>query len=205
VRYPQTLRVRLAAATAVSILAAVVVFAIVTVIVVGHELRGSLDTALRQRAQEVAELAVTAPSVLRDPGAFESPDSGRQLAVEVIDSRGRILARSLTLGSEILPEDSIVGQALRHGRTGVLDITLNGRPFRMYAAPIAAAGGPASGGPPPPSEPPLRPPPPGPPRPPSSSPTEPPAPGVPAGGVGVPTSLRTRYCWPIVQKLVVIQ
>ena len=144
--YPRTLRVRLAAATAVSILAAVVVFAIVTVIVVGHELRGSLDTALRQRAQEVAELAVTAPSVLRDPGAFESPDSGRQLAVEVIDSHGRILARSLTLGSEILPQDSIVGQALTHGRTGVLDITLNGRPFRMYAAPIAAAGGPASGG-----------------------------------------------------------
>ena len=94
----------------------------------------------------MAELAVTAPSVLRDPGAFESPDSGRQLAVEVIDAHGRILARSLTLGSEILPEDSIVAQALRHGRTGVRDITLDGRPFRMYAAPIAAAGGPASGG-----------------------------------------------------------
>ncbi len=145
-RYPRTLRVRLAAATAVSILAAVVVFAIVTVLVVGHELRGSLDTALRERAQEVAELAVTAPSVLRDPGAFESPDSGRQLAVEVIDAHGRILARSLTLGSEILPEDSIVAQALRQGRTGVRDITLDGRPFRMYAAPIAQAGGPASGG-----------------------------------------------------------
>ncbi len=145
-RYPRTLRVRLAAATAVSILAAVVVFAIVTVLVVGHELRGSLDAALRERAQEVAELAVTAPSVLRDPGAFESPDSGRQLAVEVIDAHGRILARSLTLGAEILPEDSIVAQALRQGRTGVRDITLNGRPFRMYAAPIAQAGGPASGG-----------------------------------------------------------
>ena len=145
-RYPRTLRVRLAAATAVSILAAVVVFAIVTVIVVGNELRGSLDTALRQRAQEVAELAVTAPSVLRDPGAFESPDSGRQLAVEVVDAHGRILARSLTLGSEILPEDSIVEQALHRGRTGVTDITLDGRPFRMYAAPIAQASGPASGG-----------------------------------------------------------
>ncbi len=145
-RFPRTLRVRLALATAASILAAVVVFAIVTVIVVGDELRGSLDTALRRRAQEVAELAVTAPAVLRDPGAFESPDSGRQLAVEVIDAHGRILARSLTLGAKVLPQDSIVQAALHQGRTGVQDITLDGRPFRMYAAPIAAAGGPASGG-----------------------------------------------------------
>jgi signal transduction histidine kinase len=145
-RHARTLRVRLAAATAASILAAVVVFAVVTVIVVGNELRGSLDGALRQRAQAVAELAVTAPAVLHDPGAFESPDSGRQLAVEVIDAHGTILARSLTLGADVLPEDSIVRAALREGRTGVTNITLAGRPFRMYAAPIADAGGPASGG-----------------------------------------------------------
>ncbi len=145
-RYPRTLRARLAVATAASILAAVVAFAVVTVIVVGSELRGTLDTALRQRAQAVAELAVTAPSVLRDPGAFESPDSGRQLAVEVIDAHGRILARSLALGAEVLPEDSIVSAALHQGRTGVQDIMLNGRPFRMYAAPIADASGPAAGG-----------------------------------------------------------
>jgi signal transduction histidine kinase len=145
-RHPRTLRARLAIATAVSILAAVVVFAVVTVIVVGNELRGSLDTALRQRAQDVAELAVTAPAVLRDPGAFESPDSGRQLAVEVIDAHGRILARSLALGAEVLPEDQTVQDALHQGRTGVQDITLNGRPFRMYVAPIADAAGPAAGG-----------------------------------------------------------
>lgn len=145
-RYPRTLRVRLAAATAVSILAAVVVFAVVTVIVVGHELRSSLDGALRQRALQVAELAVTAPAVLHDPGAFESPDSGRQLAVEVIDAHGRILARSLALGAEVLPQDATVRAALAQGRTGVSDITLDGRPFRMYVAPIADAFGPAAGG-----------------------------------------------------------
>lgn len=115
-------------------------------LVVGAELRGSLDTALRQRAQDVAQLAVSAPAVLRDPGALDGPGSSRQLAVEVIDSRGRILARSLTLGGEVLPQDRIVLAALRHGLTGVQDIKLAGAPFRMFAAPIAQAGGPAAGG-----------------------------------------------------------
>jgi signal transduction histidine kinase len=142
----RTLRARLAAAAVASILAAVVLFAVVTVLVVGSELRGSLDTALRQRAQDVAQLAVSAPAVLRYPGALESPASGRQLVVEVIDSRGRILARSLTLGAELLPQDKLVLAALRQGRTGFEDIKLDGRPFRMYAGPVAQAGGPAAGG-----------------------------------------------------------
>ena len=141
-----TLRARLAAATAASILAAVAVFAFVTVLVVGHELRGSLDDALRQRAQDVAQLAISAPAVLGNPGALESPTSGRQLAVEVIDARGRILARSLALGALLLPQDTVVRDALRHGRPGVQDIRLGARPFRMFVAPIADASGPASGG-----------------------------------------------------------
>ncbi len=87
---PRTLRARLAAATAVTILAAVVVFALITVLVVGSQLRGSLDSALRQRAEAVAELAASAPAVLNEPGALESTASGRQLAVEVIDRHGRI-------------------------------------------------------------------------------------------------------------------
>ncbi|MGA8722100.1 MAG: hypothetical protein WB557_29125, partial [Solirubrobacteraceae bacterium] len=80
-------------------------FGVSTVLVVGHELRSSLDSALRQRAAEVAELAVSAPAVLTDPGALESPVSGRAIAVQVIDAHGRILARSLTLGAALLPED----------------------------------------------------------------------------------------------------
>ena len=121
-------------------------FALVTVVVVGDELRGSLDTALRQRAQDVAQLAISAPAVLGDPGALESPSSGRQLTVEVIDSRGRILARSLALGALLLPQDALVRDALRHGRAGVQDIRLAGRPLRMFVAPIADATGAASGG-----------------------------------------------------------
>jgi signal transduction histidine kinase len=142
----QTLRARLAAATAATILAAVAVFAVITVVVVGDELRGSLDTALRQRAADVAQLAVSAPAVLSAPGALESTASGRQLAVEVIDARGRILARSLALGARLLPQDRLVRAALHQGRTGFEDIHLGSRPFRIYAAPIAEVTGPASGG-----------------------------------------------------------
>ncbi len=146
VHFPRSLRTRLAVTTAVTILAAVVLFAIVTVLIVGSQLRDSLDTALRQRAEDVAQLAVSAPGVLRDPGALESPVSGRQLAVEVIDARGRILASSLALGAEVLPQDALVRSALREGRTGVEDIMVNGQPFRMFVAPIADVTGPASGG-----------------------------------------------------------
>jgi hypothetical protein len=47
----RSLRARLAAAAAAAILAAVVLLAVVTVLLVDHELRASLDTALRERAQ----------------------------------------------------------------------------------------------------------------------------------------------------------
>ncbi len=143
---PQTLRVRLAAVVAGSILAAIAVFGLVTVLLVSHQLHSSLDRALRQRAQEVAQLAVSAPAVLTDPGALESPASGRQIAVEVIDARGRILARSLTLGVGLLPQDRLARQARAAGRTGFEDVEIDRRPFRVYAAPIAQAGGPAAGG-----------------------------------------------------------
>jgi len=143
---PQTLRARLAAVVAGSILAAIALFGLLTVLLVSHELRSSLDRALRQRAQEVAQLAVSAPAVLTDPGALESPASGRQIAVEVIDARGRILARSLTLGARLLPQDAMAFQARADGRTGFEDVEIDRRPFRLFAAPIAQAGGPAAGG-----------------------------------------------------------
>ena len=142
---PQTLRFRLVLAAAGSILVALALFGVATVLLVGHELRSSLDSALRQRAQEVAELAVSAPAVLNAPGALESPVSGRQIAVEVIDARGRILARSLTLGAGLLPDDSLARAARVSGTTGFENIELDGRPFRLFAAPIALSG-PAGGG-----------------------------------------------------------
>jgi len=146
VRPLRSLGARITAAAAASILAAVVLFAVVTVLLVNHQLRASLDSALRQRAQEVAQLAVSTPAVLTDAGALESPVSGRQVLVEVIDARGRIVARSLSLGAEVLPEDALERTARLGGRTGAEDLRLGARPLRMYAAPIADAGGPAAGG-----------------------------------------------------------
>jgi two-component system, OmpR family, sensor kinase len=144
-RRPQTLRVRLVVAAAGSILVALALFGVATVVVVRHELRGSLDSALRQRAEQVAELAVSAPAVLTTPGALESPVSGRQIAVEVIDARGRIVARSLTLGARLLPEGRLARAARVSGATGFENVELEDRLFRMFAAPIALSG-PAGGG-----------------------------------------------------------
>ncbi len=129
-----------------AILAGVAAFAVAAVLIVSHELRSSLDRALRERAQQVAQLAVSAPAVLDSPGALESPVSGHQIVVEVIDARGRIIARSLTLGAELLPEDRLARAARASGRTGYETVEIGGRRFRLYAAPIADAGGPAAGG-----------------------------------------------------------
>jgi len=134
-------------AAAGAIIAAVALFGAATVVLVRGELRTSLDTALRQRAGDVAELAASAPAVLTDPGALESPVSGRQIAVEVIDSRGRILARSLLLGSVLLPQDRLAVQARVAGRAGFEDLRIGGRPYRMFAAPLASGlSGAAAGG-----------------------------------------------------------
>ncbi|MGI8412783.1 MAG: sensor histidine kinase [Solirubrobacteraceae bacterium] len=143
---PATLRVRLVLVATGSILAAVALFGVATVLLLAHELRSSLDQALRQRAQEVAQLAVSAPAVLTYPGGLESPVSGRQIAVEVIDAQGRILARSLTLAPLLLPQDRLEREARLRGGTGFEQIHIGGLPYRLYAAPIAQAGGPAAGG-----------------------------------------------------------
>src|SRR5436305_5050263 len=142
----RTLRARLVLVTAGSIIAAVALSAGAALVLVRHQLRGSLDDALRTRAQAVAQLAISAPAVLTEPGALEGPASGRQIDVEVIDARGRILARSLTLGAELLPLGRLAQSALVAGRAGFEDVAVGGRPLRLYAAPIAQAGGPAAGG-----------------------------------------------------------
>ena len=137
---PQTLRFRLVLAAAGSILVAVVLFGVATVLVVGTSCAARSTPRCASGRPEVAELAVSAPAVLNDPGALESPVSGRQIAVEVIDARGRILARSLTLGARLLPEDRLGAVRCRRRATGFENISLDGQPFRLYAAPIALSG-----------------------------------------------------------------
>jgi signal transduction histidine kinase len=142
----RSLRARLVLAAGGSILAAVILFGGAAVWIVRHELRSSLDSALRQRAFQVSELAVSAPAVLTAPGALESPVSGRQIAVEVLDSSGRIVARSLALGANLLPEDRLARAAIVHGTSAYENIQIYATPYRLYAAPIAQGSGAASGG-----------------------------------------------------------
>jgi two-component system, OmpR family, sensor kinase len=142
---PRTLRARLVAAALGSILAALALFGVAAGAIAEQELNGSLDRALQQRARDVARLSVSAPAVLTAPGALEAPGGGRQVVVEVLDARRRIVARSQSLGARILPRGRNVERALA-GRAGFEDIRLGEEPVRLYAAPLPESGGPAAGG-----------------------------------------------------------
>jgi signal transduction histidine kinase len=141
----RSLSFRLIVASIVAVLLAVLVFGVGARIIVSNQMHSSLDRSLRRRAIEVARLSVSAPAVLTAPGALESPLSGRQLSVEVLDRRQAIVARSLALGAKLLPRGPEVGTALR-GESGFADAKLDGEPIRIFAAPIADVGGPAAGG-----------------------------------------------------------
>jgi two-component system OmpR family sensor kinase len=138
------LRAVLAAAAAI-VLVLVAVGAAVDLLVARH-LHASLDRTLRQRAVEVSQLSASAPAVLTRPGALDSPVGGTQLSVEVIDRRGRIVARSLALGGQVLPLGGLVGSAIAHGASGYRDARLGTDPVRVYVAPLAEFGGKAAGG-----------------------------------------------------------
>ncbi|HEY2478219.1 MAG TPA: HAMP domain-containing sensor histidine kinase [Solirubrobacterales bacterium] len=141
----RSLSFRLAIASVAAVALAVLVFGVAARIVVNDRMHASLDQSLRRRATDVARLAVSAPALLRSPGALESSLSGRQLSVEVLDREGAIVARSLSLGAKLLPRTGAAASA-RRGRTGFADAELDGESIRVFAAPIADAGGPASGG-----------------------------------------------------------
>ena len=141
----RSLSSRLTIAAVAAVALAVLVFGMAARIVVSNHVHASLDDSLRRRATDVARLAVSAPALLRAPGTLESPLSGHQLSVEVLDAEGAIVARSLSLGAKLLPRTAASAAAER-GRTGFADGELDGESIRVFAAPIAEAGGPASGG-----------------------------------------------------------
>jgi two-component system, OmpR family, sensor kinase len=141
-RYSLQLRSVIAAAVAI-LIALVVVGAGVDLLVARH-LHRSLDSTLRQRAVEVSQLSASAPALLTTPGALDSP--GAQITVEVVDRRGRIVARSLALGGRFLPTGDLVRGAIARGRTGYADARVGDERLRVYAAPLADFGGPAAGG-----------------------------------------------------------
>src|SRR6185436_3010163 len=123
---PRTLTGRLTAAAVLAVVVAVACLAVSAQLLVAHQLRSSLDASLRSRAVDVARLSVSAPAPLTAPGALEAPVGGRQLSVEVLDRRGRFVARSLTLGAKLLPASAVSTRALRQGRSGFADVALGG-------------------------------------------------------------------------------
>jgi two-component system OmpR family sensor kinase len=141
------LRARVAAAAAVAIAIAVALLGVAVLAVLGRELNGSLDRALRSRAVDVARLAASTPDLLVAPGALEARVGGSALLVQVVDRRGRIVARSGGLGGRVLRSDAATRSALVARRAAYADATLGSEPIRLYAAPLGELGqGPAAGG-----------------------------------------------------------
>ena len=143
---PRTMTGRLTAVAILAVVVAVACLAVSAQLLVAHQLRSSLDTSLRSRAIDVAHLSVSAPALLTAPGALEAPAGGRQLSVEVLDRRGRFVARSLTLGAKLLPASAASERALRDGRSGFADVALGSEPLRLFAAPLPVGRGQAAGG-----------------------------------------------------------
>ena len=134
------LRLRTVLAAAAATMLAVVVLGSAVDVLVARHLRHELDRSLRTRAIGVAQLAASAPALLTTPGALDAPAGGTQALVEVIDSRHRIVARSLSLGGRVLPQslaqDAIAGDSSRY-RT----VQFGGDELRVYAAPLANVSG----------------------------------------------------------------
>jgi len=142
----RSLQLRSVVAAALGILIALVVVGAAISVLVSRHLHHSLDHTLRQRAVEIAQLNASAPALLTTPGALDSPVGGTQLIVEVLDARGRIVARSLSLGGRVLPTDATARSAIGSGRAGYSNAGLGNERIRVYAAPLAELGGPAAGG-----------------------------------------------------------
>ncbi len=139
------LRTRVALAAAAAVFLAVAVLGGASQLLIGHELRSSLDRGLEARATDVARLSVSAPALLTAPGALDAPYGGRDLVVEVLDRRERIVARSAVLGGRLLPARRLVAAAIAGGRTGFGRVALSGDDVRVFVAPLPD-GGPAGGG-----------------------------------------------------------
>jgi two-component system, OmpR family, sensor kinase len=141
-----SLRLRVAVAAALGVLVAVAALAAAAQALVRHELRASQDRGLRGQATNVARLSASAPALLTSPGALDAPYGGQDLLVQVVDRRGRIVARSAALGGRLLTAGPLLGAAIARGRTSFGHAELSGEPLRLFVAPLPAAGGVAGGG-----------------------------------------------------------
>jgi two-component system, OmpR family, sensor kinase len=142
---PRSLRVRVGLAAALSILVALAVLGSTLVVLLGRQLHDELDHALRARATDVAQLVATTPALVTEPGALEAPLGGQQLFVEVLDRRGRIVARSSALGAKVLHVPDAERRALA-GRGATASVSLGDTPLRVLAEPLPTGAGTAGGG-----------------------------------------------------------
>jgi signal transduction histidine kinase len=133
-------------AASAAVLVALLVVGVGVDILVGRHLNRSLDRSLRARAIQVAQLHAAAPALLTSPGSLDSPLGGTQLSVEVLDRRGRIVARSLALGGRVLPIRATSREVGATGSPRYLDLRLGPEHLRAYVAPLADTSGPAGGG-----------------------------------------------------------
>ncbi|HEV3229739.1 MAG TPA: HAMP domain-containing sensor histidine kinase [Solirubrobacteraceae bacterium] len=141
-----TLRLRVVLAAAGAIALAVAALGGTVALLIAHQLHSSLDSSLNSRAQDLVRLALSAPSLLTAPGALDAPAGGRQVSVEVVDRRGRIVARSDALGGRLLPGGALLQAALQKGAQGYTDARLSGERIRLDAVPIPNGAGPEAGG-----------------------------------------------------------
>lgn len=141
-----SLRARVAAAVVVSILVAVLLLAVAVPALLHRQLTNELDRSLRGRAVEVARLASATPALLTEPGSLEGRLTGGALFVQVVDRRGRIVARSGGLGGRLLPQSPAVRSALSGRHPAYGDGELGTDPIRMYAAPLGELGGGSAAG-----------------------------------------------------------
>jgi len=143
---PRSLGVRSILAASLAILLALVVVGVGVDILIGRHLHRSLDRSLRDRAIEVSQLSGSAPALITVPGALDASLGGQQISVEVVDRRGRIVARSLALGGRVLPVQRLLRETIAGGVGRYANAELGTDDLRVYAAPLADAGGPAAGG-----------------------------------------------------------
>jgi signal transduction histidine kinase len=146
-RRPSSLRLRVALAAGAAIALATVLLGVAVIALTERQDASSRDSALRDGATQVAQLNASAPALLTAPGALEGRVGSRRLLIQVVDHRGRIVARSGSLGGGVLATPGEVASVIATGRARFSDIKRGGEPFRLYQAPLADVGsGPAAGG-----------------------------------------------------------
>jgi two-component system, OmpR family, sensor kinase len=135
-----------AAAAAAAIVVAVALLGLAVPPLLERQLTGALDDALRARGVEVARLASATPRLLTQPGALEGRLTGGSLFVQVVDRRGRIVARSSALGGRLLQAGPATRAALDTRRDAFANERLGAEPIRVFAAPLGELGGSSAAG-----------------------------------------------------------